>query len=105
MRVLETGISTLPISDCLSHIADAIRDCSRRGEVVLDGFGGSGSTLIAAEKTGRSARLVEYDPLYCDTIVRRWQDYTGKKAVLAGSRRTFEDVSDQRSSVDLEAAQ
>lgn len=42
------------------------------GEVVLDGFGGSGSTLIAAEKSGRAARLIEYDPLYCDTIVRRW---------------------------------
>ena len=45
-------------------IADALRDCSRRSEIVLDGFGGSGSTRIAAEKTGRSARLIEYDPLY-----------------------------------------
>lgn len=54
-------------------IADAIRDCSKRGEVVLDCFGGSGSTLIAAEKTGRCARLIEFDPLYCDTIVRRWE--------------------------------
>ncbi len=79
-------------------IADAIRDCSRRGEIVLDGFGGSGSTLIAAEKTGRSARLIEYDPLYCDTIVRRWQDYTGKQAVLAGPDGCFEDVTDERCS-------
>src|SRR3954451_532130 len=47
-------------------IADAIKDCSRRGETVLDPFGGSGSTLIAAEKTGRYARLVEFDPIYCD---------------------------------------
>jgi len=77
-------------------IADAIRDCSRRGEVVLDGFGGSGSTLIAAEKTGRSARLIEYDPLYCDTIVRRWEVYTGKQATLAGCGRRFEDVAEQR---------
>ena len=77
-------------------IADAIRDCSRRGEIVLDGFGGSGSTLIAAEKTGRTARLIEYDPLYCDTIIRRWQDYTGKRAVLAGSTTCFEDVADER---------
>lgn len=74
-------------------IADAIRDCSRRGEIVLDGFGGSGSTLIAAEKTGRSARLIEYDPLYCDTIVRRWQNYTGKRARLAGTSDCFEDVA------------
>lgn len=77
-------------------IADAIRDCSRRGEMVLDGFGGSGSTLIAAEKTGRSARLIEYDPLYCDTIVRRWQAYTGKRATLSDCNRSFEDMADQR---------
>ena len=64
-------------------IADAIRDCSRRGEIVLDCFGGSGSTLIAAEKTGRRARLIEYDPLYCDTIVRRWEQLTGKRATRA----------------------
>ncbi|WP_243457228.1 DNA-methyltransferase [Parasphingorhabdus cellanae] len=55
-------------------VADAIRDCSRRGEIILDCFGGSGFTLIAAHKTGRCARLIEYDPLYCDTIVTRWQD-------------------------------
>ena len=77
-------------------IADAIRDCSRRGEAVLDGFGGSGSTLIAAEKTGRNARLIEYDPLYCDTIIRRWEAYTGKRAKLVGSGRTFEDVAEER---------
>lgn len=77
-------------------IADAIRDCSRRGEVVLDCFGGSGSTLIAAEKTGRSARLIEYDPLYCDTIVRRWEKLTGKRATLAVSGDCFEDVAEQR---------
>lgn len=75
-------------------IADAIRDCSRRGEIVLDCFGGSGSTLIAAEKTGRQARLIEFDPLYCDTIVRRWQLLTGKMATLAGDGRTFEALSD-----------
>lgn len=54
-------------------IADAIRDVSGRGDIVLDLFGGSGSTLIAAEKTGRRARLVELDPLYCDTIIARWE--------------------------------
>ena len=76
-------------------IADAIRDCSRRGEIVLDGFGGSGSTLIAAEKTGRSARLIEYDPLYCDTIVRRWEQLTGKVAVLAATGEPFEVVAER----------
>ncbi|WP_308515740.1 DNA methyltransferase [Sphingomonas flavescens] len=82
-------------------IADAIRDCSRRGEVVLDGFGGSGSTLIAAEKTGRSARLIEYDERYCDTIVRRWEALTGKKARLADFGPFFEDVADERLGLSL----
>ena len=77
-------------------IADALRDCSRRGEIVLDPFGGSGSTLVAAEKTGRCARLIEYDPLYCDTIVRRWQAYTGKSAVMERDGLSFEDVELER---------
>ena len=84
-------------------IADAIRDCSRRGETVLDCFGGSGSTLIAAEKTGRIARLIEYDPLYCDTIVRRWEKLTGKRATLAVTNETFEDLADSRLGVELVA--
>jgi hypothetical protein len=80
----------------VAMIADAIKDCSRRGEIVLDAFGGSGSTLIAAEKTGRQARLIEYDPLYCDTIIRRWEQLTGKRARHADSGRPFEDVADDR---------
>lgn len=79
-------------------IADAIRDCSRRGEIVLDCFGGSGSTLIAAEKTGRCARIIEYDEHYCDTIVRRWEHFTGKRAVLQETGESFECVSERRSS-------
>ncbi|MGX7953240.1 site-specific DNA-methyltransferase [Tsuneonella sp. HG249] len=86
-------------------IADAIRDCSKRGEIVLDGFGGSGSTLIAAEKTGRSARLIEYDPIYCDIIVRRWQNFTGKRARLVESNESFEDVADARRGIELDAAE
>lgn len=77
-------------------VADAIRDCSRRGDVVLDMFGGSGTTLIAAEKVGRAARLIEYDPIYCDTIVTRYERFTGKKAVLAESGLAFEDVVVER---------
>ena len=91
----------------VAMVADAIKDCSRRGEIVLDGFGGSGSTLIAAEKTGRTARLIEYDPGYCDTILRRYQAYTGKQPVMLVSGEesidpadntplTFEDVAEQR---------
>ena len=86
-------------------IADALRDCSRRGEVVLDAFGGSGSTLIAAEMTGRSARLIEYDPLYCDTIIRRWQHYTGKQATLVATGEKFEDLAEVRLASMTEAAE
>ena len=59
-------------------VADALRDCSKRGEIVLDPFGGSGTTMIAAERTGRTARLIEIDPIYCDVIIRRWQTLSGK---------------------------
>lgn len=77
-------------------VSDAIRDCSRRGETVLDTFGGSGTTLIAAESCGRIARLIEYDPAYCDTIVERWQKCTGQRATLDIDGLFFEDVSTAR---------
>jgi DNA modification methylase len=73
-------------------IAGAIRDCSRRGGIVLDPFGGSGSTLIAAERTGRKARLIEIDPHYCDTIVRRWQILTNSQAVDALLGGAFDEA-------------
>jgi DNA modification methylase len=77
-------------------VADAIRDCSRRGEIVLDPFAGSGTTLIAAETCGRLARVIEYDPLYCDVIVRRFQTLTGKSAVLESEGRAFEQIEAER---------
>ncbi|HET6538825.1 MAG TPA: DNA methyltransferase [Sphingopyxis sp.] len=86
-------------------VADAIRDCSRRGEIVLDCFGGSGSTLIAAEKTGRVGMLIEYDPLYCDTIVKRWEKLTGKRAKLESTGDDFEDVAELRANEPVEAAE
>ena len=78
-------------------VADAIRDCSRRGEIVLDVFGGSGTTLIAAEKCGplRAADRVSI-PLYCDTIIRRWERLMGQRAIHAASKRPFEDVAAER---------
>ena len=85
-------------------VADAIRDCSNRGGIVLDAFGGSGSTLIAAETCGRSARLIEYEPGYCDVIVQRWQQLTGKQAVLSSSGEAFEMVRDSRHAPALEQA-
>ncbi|MFL0354833.1 site-specific DNA-methyltransferase [Erythrobacter sp. GH1-10] len=98
-------LSMHPTVKPVALIADALRDCSRRGEIVLDGFGGSGSTLIAAQKTGRKARLIEYDPLYCDTIIRRWEAYTGKQAILETTRETYEVVADERLGAGLEAAE
>jgi DNA modification methylase len=74
----------------------AIEYSSKRGENVMDLFGGSGSTLIAAEQIGRKAFLMEMDQLYCDVIVKRWQDFTGKKAVLEKGK-TFDDVAAERS--------
>jgi len=70
----------------------AIRNSSRKGDLVFDPFGGSGTTLIAAEKTGRHASLIELDPKYVDVIVRRWQDFTGKSAMLETSGQSFDDV-------------
>ena len=58
-------------------------------KIVLDSFGGSGSTLIACEKTGREARLMELDPKYCDVIIKRWQEFTGKKAIHADTGLEF----------------
>ena len=66
---------------------------TKGGDLVLDSFGGSGTTLIAAEKNGRTAMLMELDPRYCDVIVKRWQDFTGKQAVHADTGKTFEEVA------------
>ena len=71
----------------------AIRNSSKSRDIVLDPFGGSGSTLIACEKAGRQARLVELDPRYCDVIVRRWQAWTGERAMLEGDGRSFEEIA------------
>jgi DNA modification methylase len=72
-------------------VADAILDCSQRGDIVLDCFGGSGTTLIACERTGRKARLIEIDPSYCDQTIRRWQKLTGGTAVNSAGVR-FNDL-------------
>jgi DNA modification methylase len=74
----------------VAMVADAIRDCSRRADIVLDSFGGSGTTLIACEQTCRKARLIELDPIYCDQIVRRWQKLTGRNAMHTITGKPFD---------------
>ena len=74
-------------------VADAILDCTARGQIVLDGFLGSGTTVIAAERTGRRCHGMELDPAYVDTSVRRWQKLTGGSARHAASGRSFDDLA------------
>jgi DNA modification methylase len=70
-------------------VEHAIRNSSRRGEVVLDPFAGSGTTVIACEKAGRKARVMEVEPHYCDVIINRWQQFTGQEARLEDVGTTF----------------
>jgi DNA modification methylase len=77
-------------------VADALLDCSARGDVVLDAFLGSGSTLIAAERTGRCCYGIELDPIYVDTAIKRWQRYTGDHAVHAVSGIRFDDIAPEK---------
>ncbi len=77
----------------------AIRNSSKGRDTVLDPFGGSGTTLIACEKAGRQARLIELEPKYCDVIVRRWQEFSGKQAVLEADERPFKELAAERLNV------
>jgi DNA modification methylase len=85
-------------------IADAIRDCSKRGGIVLDGFAGSGTIFIAAEKTARRGYGIELDPRYADVCVKRWQKFTAKEAVLLKSGQTFNEVAVTRSNPNGETS-
>ncbi|WP_347271326.1 DNA-methyltransferase, partial [Rhizorhabdus histidinilytica] len=88
-------------------VADAFQDVTRRGDLVFDPFMGSGTTLIAAEATGRIACGIDLDPGYVDVTIARWQQMTGKQAVHQASGKTFEEVAQERSNEapDVEAAE
>ena len=86
----------------VAMVADAIMDCSSRGEIVLDAFLGSGSTLMAAERTGRRCYGLELDPLYVDTIIRRWQVYTGDKAKHLTSGKTFDETVTETETINVQ---
>lgn len=87
-----TGQYVHPTQKPVELIERALENSSKKGDVVIDVFGGSDSTLIACEKTNRQARLMELDPKYCDVIVKRWQDFTGKDAILESTQQKFNEL-------------
>lgn len=95
-------LSAHPTVKPVAMLAEAIKDVTRHREIVLDPFLGSGSTLIAAEKTGRQARGIEYEPKYCDLTIRRWQTYTGKAARLTATGQPYDEVAEDRLGVGVE---
>ena len=84
----------------VAMVADAILDCTERGGIVLDAFLGSGTTMIAAERTGRRCYGLELDPVHADTAIRRWQVLTSGKAHHAASTRLFDDLADEAEAAD-----
>jgi DNA modification methylase len=89
----------------MAMVADAMRDCTRRGDIVLDTFAGAGTTILAAERTGRRAYSLELEPKYVDVAIRRWQAFTRRDAVLSVSGQTFDEVEQERlRRTDLEPA-
>src|SRR5947209_2529408 len=86
-----------PSAKPVALVADAIKDCTRRGEVVLDTFSGSGTTIMAAERVGRHARALEFEPRYVDVAIRRWQAFTRRDARHAESGLSFDEIAADRS--------
>jgi DNA modification methylase len=86
-------------------VVDAIKDCSRRGEIVLDPFAGSGTTVIAAEKSRRRARAIEIDPVYVDVAIKRWQHLTSATAVHGSSGKSFAAIAQERYAGQVDGAE
>lgn len=91
-----TGAYVHPTQKPVELVERALSNSSKHGDVIIDCFGGSGSTLIACEKTNRHARLMELDPKYCDVIIKRWQDFSGKEAIHAETGLTFDEMAGDR---------
>lgn len=90
-------LSVHPTVKPVALVVDAIKDCSRRGDIILDPFMGSGTTILAAERVGRRAFGIEIDPLYVDVAIRRWQQFIGRDAILETSGLTFHEMEAERS--------
>jgi DNA modification methylase len=92
----DDALAMHPTVKPVEMIKDAILDCSKRGDIVLDCFAGSGSLLVAAHKVGRTARLIEYDPRYCDVIIQRFEKLLGTPAILGSTGQTSQEVAEER---------
>lgn len=99
-RNRKEALSVHPTVKPVALVCDAIKDCSRRGDIVLDPFSGSGTTILAAERCGRHACAIEIDPVYVDVAVRRWEKFTGRSALQARTGRPFAEVAREGSSAD-----
>jgi DNA modification methylase len=85
-----------PTAKPIALVADAMRDCTRRGDIVLDTFSGSGTTILAAERVGRRARTLELEPRFVDVAIRRWQAFTRRDALHADNGRSFDEIAAER---------
>ena len=85
-----------PSAKPIALVADAIKDCTRRGDVALDTFSGSGTTIMAAERVGRHARALEIEPRFVDVAIRRWQAFTRRDARHAESGLSFDEIAAER---------
>lgn len=88
-------LASHPTCKPVALVAEAIKGCSTRGGIILDPFGGSGTTLIACEKTGRKGRLIEIEPKFVDVTIRRWQELTGRKAIHVATGKTFNQIEQE----------
>jgi DNA methylase len=96
----DDALAMHPTVKPVALVADAMRDCTSKGDLILDAFLGSGTTMMAAEKIGRRCNGIEYEPTYVDVAIRRWQAYAKKDAVLDGDGRTFDEVEAARREAD-----
>jgi DNA modification methylase len=104
-RGRDEALGIHPTCKPVALVADAMRDCTSKGDLVLDPFLGSGTTVMAAEKIGRRCFGIEYEPAYVDGAVRRWQAYTGADAILCDDGRTFDEIAAERTRAPSRAAE
>lgn len=90
---IETAKYKHPTQKPVALSERALNNSTKAGNTILDYFGGSGSTMIAYEKTGRHCRMMELDSKYCDVIINRWQDFTGETAILEATNTPFAEVA------------